>query len=750
LGADGDGEGFGLADEDEELLASGDGGVEEVALEQEVMLHGEGNDDGGEFGALGFVDGDGIGEREFVEFAEGVGDIALIEADDDLLIDGIDGVNGSDIAIEDLLVVVVFELDDFVADLEAPAEAFDVRFGGASGVKGLLKVQIEFTDTERPAVHGGEHLDLLEWIELEPAWDAVADDFKEGGQDGFGRIAFDEVEVGVGVWGGAFGEQALVDAVRGGDDAALGGLAKNLSEADDGQGAAIDEITEDVAGADGGELIDVADEEEGGVRGHGAEQLMEEGDVDHGTFIDDEKLCIERVMFVAGEAASGLDFEQAMDGLGVGVGGFGEAFGGATGGGAEKNADLFRVEDEEQGADEGGFPDAGAAGDDEEALGEGEAEGILLGRREVLTGYGFGPGDGLVEVDGRVGIWPLLEAVDEMGDARFGALEGGEEEERLVFDGFEDEVPLEEGAFERLGDNGIGDGEQLGGGIAELFGGQGAVSGLGGFEEDMIEAGGGAEERIERDTEFLGDLIGGFETDAGDIAGEDIGVGAELIDGMLAVGFEDADGAAGADAVGMEEDHDGADDLLFGPSVFDLFTAFGADAIDLFEACGSVFNDVEDGVSEAVDQLAGVDGTDAFDHAAAEVFFDAFAGVGRGRGEELGMELESVIPVAHPPPLGIDPFAGGDAGERSDEGDEIAVALDFEFEDGEAGIFVEEGDPFDEAGQALGRCRGGGVRAGVHGRLVMEICGRRGGGLESSQGMRLTKCGEAQTRVLYI
>jgi hypothetical protein len=48
LGTDGDGEGFGLADEDDKLFAARDGGVEKIALEEEVLLHGEGDDDGGE------------------------------------------------------------------------------------------------------------------------------------------------------------------------------------------------------------------------------------------------------------------------------------------------------------------------------------------------------------------------------------------------------------------------------------------------------------------------------------------------------------------------------------------------------------------------------------------------------------------------------------------------------------------------------------------------------------------------------
>jgi hypothetical protein len=223
------------------------------------------------------------------------------------------------------------------------------------------------------------------------------------------------------------------------------------------------------------------------------------------------------------------------------------------------------------------------------------------------------------------------------------------------------------------------------------------VAGVGGFEEDVIEAGAGAEQGIERDTEFLGDEIGGFEADAGDISSEDVGVGLDRVDGIVAVGFVDADRAAGADAVGMEEDHDGADDFLFGPGVLDLFAAFGSDAVDLFETRGSMFDDVEDGVAEAFDEFAGADGTDAADHAAAEVFGDAFECGGRGGADEMGLELEPVFAVADPAALGIDPFSRADGRERAEDGDEIAMTAGMNLEDGEARILVEEGHALDQA-----------------------------------------------------
>jgi hypothetical protein len=306
-------------------------------------------------------------------------------------------------------------------------------------------------------------------------------------------------------------------------------------------------------------------------------------------------------------------------------------------------------------------------------------------------------------------------------DASFSVLECGQEEERLILDGFKEKIALLEGAFEGLGDDEFWNLEQLDGGIAELIDREGAVASMGGFEEDMVKTGDRAEERIVGDTKILGDLIRGLKPDTGDVAGKDIRIGANAIDGFIAVGFVNADRAAGADAMGMEEDHDGADDLLFSPGVFDLFPAFWAYAFDLFEACGGMFDDVEDGIAELLHEFAGIDGTDAFNHATAEILFDAFTRGGWCAGQEQRLELESVIAIANPASLGVDPFAGADAGERADDGDEIAVTFDFELEDGESRVFVEERDPFNQSGQALGWCRGGGVWIELHTTAVMGM-----------------------------
>src|SRR5688572_2383003 len=184
-----------------------------------------------------------------------------------------------------------------------------------------------------------------------------------------------------------------------------------------------------------------------------------------------------------------------------------------------------------------------------------------------------------------------------------------------------------------------------------------------GFAEDVFEAGGGAHDRVARDADFLRNFVGGFETDAGNVTREEIWILADAFDGAFAVGFVNANGTSGADSMRMEKNHDLANDFLFGPGVLDALAAARTDSFHFLKATGEVFDDGENLFAEFLDEFLGVFGTDPFDHSAAEVTLDAFAGGRRDGTEFFGAEFETVIFVVHPVSLSGEPFAGSDAGE---------------------------------------------------------------------------------------
>ena len=75
-------------------------------------------------------------------------------------------------------------------------------------------------------------------------------------------------------------------------------------------------------------------------------QSLHQHDVDHGGLVDDQQIAFERIVGVALEAATlGVDFKQAVNGLGLEAGGLGHALGGSAGRRAEQQVDaLWRLE----------------------------------------------------------------------------------------------------------------------------------------------------------------------------------------------------------------------------------------------------------------------------------------------------------------------------------------------------------------------------------------------------------------------
>ena len=244
------------------------------------------DDDDGVFAALRFVDAHGVGEGEVVELAALEGVHVAVEIGDEGAGLGVDGFDDADVAVEEVFVVVVAELDELVAGAEFAGGRAERAGVGRLGVERGLELDVEVTDAGDALVHRGEDLHVADRVrpfqflrdergdELEGFADAVlgvfGDDKREVGPDLGGGDLVD---------GGRERRVAGVDGVGGGDDLTLALLAVDHREAGDGGrmqrtlgGGDGDEVFEDVAGADAGELVGVADEQEVGAGRDGLEE----------------------------------------------------------------------------------------------------------------------------------------------------------------------------------------------------------------------------------------------------------------------------------------------------------------------------------------------------------------------------------------------------------------------------------------------------------------------------------------------
>src|SRR6516162_2950959 len=121
-----------LSDQYDQMLAARNAGVEEVPLQHGIVLRQDRNHHRRIFGALALMNGCRISRYQHVEFAKSIGHGPTVKGSGELARGSVDIVDGADIAVINLLVVVVLDLHDLVARGKGPAEPFD--FTVARGV----------------------------------------------------------------------------------------------------------------------------------------------------------------------------------------------------------------------------------------------------------------------------------------------------------------------------------------------------------------------------------------------------------------------------------------------------------------------------------------------------------------------------------------------------------------------------------------------------------------------------------------
>ncbi len=116
----------------------------------------------------------------------------------------------------------------------------------------------------------------------------------------------------------------------------------------------------------------------------------------------------------------------------------------------------------------------------------------------------------------------------------------------------------------------------------------------------------------------------------------------------------------------MEKNHDFTYYFLFRPCCLDLTPAGGTNPIDLLEPHGALVNDCKDFFPKCVHQLLGVDRTDTFDQATANILFNALTRTGSIAGNRIGLELQPMFSVPYPSALSGNPLTGVNACHYSD------------------------------------------------------------------------------------
>ena len=393
-----------------------------------------------------------------------------------------------------------------------------------------------------------------------------------------------------------------------------------------------------------------------------------------------------------------------MDGLRLQAGAVRQPLGRPTRGRAQRHANLLGDQHLQDRVDQGGLAHAGAAGDHQHLAGESNPDGLALACGQLQTRPALHPWDRLGGVDRRPG-WPGgHENPQSFGNGLLGPVEAGQEHAAAAFQLVGHDVPGLQLQRQCRCDQVIGNFQQLGGQRRQLLHRQTAMPLVHRLGQRVADAGTDPDQRRLLDPDLGRDLIRGAEPDAADVPGQTVGVLADHPHGIVAIGLVDPHGPRRTDAVGVQEQHDLPDDLLFRPAGDDPRRTLGADTGHLAQALRLLLDEIEHRLSEAPYQTLGVDRADAADHARGEIPLDALERCRRAGLEEGRAELLAVGAVVHPGATHLDELAGADHRRVADHGDQVSLAPGLDPQHAEPVLRVVERHPLHEAGQRFG-CR---------------------------------------------
>ena len=350
-------------------------------------------------------------------------------------------------------------------------------------------------------------------------------------------------------------------------------------------------------------------------------------------------------------AGLGINFEQAVDGVGPRSVVFAHPLGGPPGRRAQQQPHAFGGEDAQDRIDDGGLADTRSAGDNQDLGKQGEPHRRLLAVGELQSGALLDPGQRLVRVDPRPRQGPVGQGEQALRDGALGPVQAGEEDAI----GFADpvrycrfvlqlEVKRRADQLRRDLKQALRQGNQLGDRQAAMA-----------LVHRLRESIGNPRPHPRHggllNAELHRNGVGGLRPDAADVARQPVRVLSHDLDGVGAVGLEKMRTARAVPTPWL------CRNTMISRTAFCSAQAARMPAARTRpmpstsrSRGGRRLDDVEHLVAERADQLLGVDRADAADHAGGEIFLHA-VGRGRRRGaQKPRLELLAVGAV-------VDPFA---------------------------------------------------------------------------------------------
>jgi hypothetical protein len=174
------------------------------------------------------------------------------------------------------------------------------------------------------------------------------------------------------------------------------------------------------------------------------------------------------------------------------------------------------------------------------------------------------------------------------------------------------------------------------------------------------------------------------EADATHVLGQSVRVLGHDLNGLIAVGLEDAYCSRRADPVRVKENHDLPHRLLLSPARHNARGTHGPNAGHLGQALWGGLNDLQGVHAKDSDDALGHGWPDTAHLARGKILLDALCPGRRGSLQNFSLELEPMRAVANPQPAGRDPLSGRDRRRMANDRHKVTLATRVDFQDSEA------------------------------------------------------------------
>ena len=217
------------------------------------------------------------------------------------------------------------------------------------------------------------------------------------------------------------------------DDAAPVPLSEDPLQTEKGHNSGLENVSKELAGPDGGQLVGVSDEQHRGVAGHGLQQMVAQHDVQHRGLVDHHGIGVQGPLGVpAVTALPWLELQQTVQRLGLPASSLAETLGRPPGGGRQCHPLAESIENRYHGAQYGRLAGPGPARQDKDLLRHGFVDRLPLFPGQLHSHPAAGPVHGGRSVEPA----PLPRAghqhLDGIGHGPLGKVEAPEEDSLSV------------------------------------------------------------------------------------------------------------------------------------------------------------------------------------------------------------------------------------------------------------------------------------------------------------------------------